>query len=99
MPGCQAVGLLVPELLVPQLPGYQVVVAEAGYNCAGFLTIRNNHIAINHMVMAIWLWYSTYCHTIVNWPQATTLPPSLIGFYRLQFLPTVKTITIEIHIA
>ena len=32
MPDCQAVGLLVPELLVPQLPGYRVVVAEAGHN-------------------------------------------------------------------
>jgi hypothetical protein len=38
MPGCQAVGLLVPELLVPQLPGYQVVVAEAGHNC-GWLNV------------------------------------------------------------
>ena len=34
MPGCQAVGLLVPELLVPRLPGYWVVVAEAGHNCS-----------------------------------------------------------------
>src|SRR5580692_4537627 len=33
MPGCQAVGLPVPEPLVPQLPGYWVVVAEAGHNC------------------------------------------------------------------
>ena len=32
MPGCQAVGLLVPELLVPQLPGYRAVVAEASHN-------------------------------------------------------------------
>ena len=32
MLGCQAVGLLVSELLVPQLPGYRVVVAEAGHN-------------------------------------------------------------------
>ena len=29
MPGCQAVGLLVPELLVLRLPGYRVVIAEA----------------------------------------------------------------------
>jgi hypothetical protein len=34
MPGCQAVGLLVPELLVLQLPGYWAVVAEAGHNCS-----------------------------------------------------------------
>jgi hypothetical protein len=34
MSGCQAIGLLVPELLVPRLPGYQVVVAEAGNNCS-----------------------------------------------------------------
>ena len=38
MPGCQAVGLLVPELLVPQLPDYRVVVAEAGHNC-GWLNV------------------------------------------------------------
>ena len=38
MPGCQAVRLLVPELLVPQLPGYWVVVAEASHNC-GWLNI------------------------------------------------------------
>ena len=38
MLGCQAIGLLVPELLVPQLPGYQVVVAEAGHNC-GWLNV------------------------------------------------------------
>ena len=38
MPGCQAVGLLVPKLLVPQLPGYRVVVAEAGHNC-GWLNV------------------------------------------------------------
>ena len=38
MPGCQAVGLLVPELLIPQLPGYRVVVTEAGHNC-GWLNV------------------------------------------------------------
>ena len=38
MLGCQAVGLLVPKLLVPQLPGYRVVVAEAGHNC-GWLNV------------------------------------------------------------
>ena len=38
MLGCQAVGLLVPELLVPQLPGYRAVVAEAGHNC-GWLNV------------------------------------------------------------
>ena len=38
MPGCQAVGLLVPKLLVPQLPGYRVVIAEAGHNC-GWLNV------------------------------------------------------------
>ena len=38
MPGCQAVGLVIPELLVLQLPGYQVVVAEAGHNC-GWLNV------------------------------------------------------------
>ena len=38
MPGCQAVGLLVPELLVLRLPGYRVVVAEAGHNC-GWLNV------------------------------------------------------------
>jgi hypothetical protein len=32
MPGCQAVGLLVPELLVPWLLGYRTVIAEAGHN-------------------------------------------------------------------
>src|SRR5580692_6351409 len=34
MPGCQVVGLLLPELLVLWLPGYRVVVAEAGHNCS-----------------------------------------------------------------
>ena len=38
MPGCQAVGLLVPELLVPQLPGYWAIVVEAGHNC-GWLNV------------------------------------------------------------
>jgi hypothetical protein len=38
MPGCQAVRLLVPELLVPQLSGYRVVVTEAGHNC-GWLSV------------------------------------------------------------
>ena len=38
MPGCQAIGLLVSELLVPQLLGYQVVIAEAGHNC-GWLNV------------------------------------------------------------
>ena len=38
MPGCQAVGLLVPNLLVPQLPDYWVIVAEAGHNC-GWLNV------------------------------------------------------------
>jgi hypothetical protein len=38
MPGCQAVGLLVPKLLVSRLPGYRTVVAEVGYNC-GWLNI------------------------------------------------------------
>jgi hypothetical protein len=33
MLSCQAVSLLVPKLLIPQLPGYRVVVAEAGHNC------------------------------------------------------------------
>ena len=34
MPGCQAVRLLVPELLVSRLPGYWAVVAEASHNCS-----------------------------------------------------------------
>ena len=38
MPGCQAVGLLVSELLVLRLPGYRVIVAEAGHNC-GWLNV------------------------------------------------------------
>ena len=38
MPGCQAVRLLVPELLVPRLPGFRVVVAKAGHNC-GWLNV------------------------------------------------------------
>jgi hypothetical protein len=38
MPGCQAVGLLVSELLVPQLLGYQAVIAEASHNC-GWLNV------------------------------------------------------------
>ena len=38
MPGCQAVGLLIPKLLVLQLPGYRVIVAEARHNC-GWLNV------------------------------------------------------------
>ena len=34
VPGYQAVELLVPKLLAPQLPGYWVIVAEASHNCS-----------------------------------------------------------------
>ena len=77
MLGCQAVGLLVPELLVPQLPGYWVVVAEAGHNCGWLnvwlvelwrqaqLRVRCNYSVRNsHMAGRS---HSNRSHHIANW--------------------------------
>ena len=77
MPGCQAVGLLVPELLVPQLPGYRVVVAEAGHNC-GWLNIWlvelwqqvRLHVSRNYSVRSSRIAgrsHSSRSRRIVNW--------------------------------
>ena len=77
MPGCQAVGLLVPELLVPQLPGYRAVVAEASHNC-GWLNVwlvelwrqARLHVGRDYNVRSSRIAsrsYSSRSRCIVNW--------------------------------
>jgi hypothetical protein len=77
MLGCQAIGLLVPELLVPQLPSYWVIVAEAGHNY-GWLNVwlvelwrqARLHVGRNYSVRSSRIAgqsYSSRSHRIANW--------------------------------